>query len=241
MASCLSLPDNYVSIDVECVATGYRHDERSVALVAVVNKHERVLLRKTVKPEKPVVSYLTPLTGLRNGDLDDGDRLGNVICEVKSLLGPNVVLVGQGVASDIKWLELKEGVDFHNTVDLGELFKGYNSHFGNFSYHSLQHEANTLLESGMHMLCIYSHLNWNYTCIGTISNQHDPTIDAQASIRLFKKYYNQPALLERAQQQLIRTRPPPSWAKQQGYKYEGICLAAYMPKKCTCGAPCYNK
>ena len=162
MASCLGLPDNYVSIDVECVATGYRHDERAVALVAVVNKDERVLLRKTVKPEKPVVSYLTPLTGLRNGDLDDGDRLGNVICEVKSLLGSDVVLVGQGVASDIKWLELKEGVDFHNTVDLGELFKGYNSRFGNFSYHSLQHEANTLLESGIYSRT-YKYCNQNST------------------------------------------------------------------------------
>ena len=148
MASCL--PKNFVSIDVECVATGYRHDERAVALVAVVDKDERVLLRKTIKPDKPVVSYITPLTGLHKGDLDDGDRLADVIKEVKSLLGPDMVLVGQGIVSDIKWLELNEGTDFQDFVDLGKLFKGYNPRYGNYSYHTLQHEANTLLKSGMH-------------------------------------------------------------------------------------------
>ena len=148
-AGASSFPDNYVCIDVECVATGYRHDERSVALVAIVDKDERVLLRKTIKPDKPVVSYITPLTGLRKGDLDNGDRLADVIREVKLLLGPNIVLVGQGIVSDIEWLELRKGTDYQDTVDLGNLFKGYNPRFGNYSYHTLRHEANTLLGPGM--------------------------------------------------------------------------------------------
>ena len=60
-----SLPEKYISIDVECVATGRRHDARSVALVAIVDEDERVLLRRKVKPSEKIVSYLTPLTGLR--------------------------------------------------------------------------------------------------------------------------------------------------------------------------------
>ena len=144
-----SFPDNYVCIDVECVATGYRHDERSVASVAIVDKDERVLLRKKVKPDKPVVSYITPLTGLQKGDLDDGDRLADVIQEVKLLLRPDVVLVGQGIMSDIEWLELKKGTNFRDVIDLGNLFKGYNARFGKYSYHTLRHEANTLLGPGM--------------------------------------------------------------------------------------------
>ena len=74
-----SLPEKYVSIDVECVATGRRHDARSVALVAIVDQDERVLLMKKVKPSETIVSFLTPLTGLREGDLEDGEQLSSVL------------------------------------------------------------------------------------------------------------------------------------------------------------------
>ena len=60
-----------MSVDVECVTTGIHHDARDVCFVAVVDGNERVLLSKKVKPEKPVVSYLTPITGVRREDLDD--------------------------------------------------------------------------------------------------------------------------------------------------------------------------
>lgn len=137
-----------MSVDVECVATGRRHDDRAVCSVVVVDYNETVLLRKTVKPDKPVVSYLTPLTGFRQGDLDRGESLESVIAEVKSLLAPNVVLVGQGIKSDIDWLHLVEETDYRRYVDLGEMFKTYNSRYRNYSYFSLQHEANTLLRPG---------------------------------------------------------------------------------------------
>ena len=138
----------YIALDVECVATGRRHDDRAVCLVAVVDANEKVILKKKVKPEKPIVSYLTPLTGVRQGDLDDGERLGDVLKEVKDLLGPDVVLVGQGVKNDIKWLQLEQGKDYDSVVNLGELFKAYNSRYGNYSFFSLSHEANTLIRPG---------------------------------------------------------------------------------------------
>jgi RNA exonuclease 4 len=149
MATSGSLPETYYCIDVECVATGRRHDERGVALVAVVDKNERLILRKKVKIDRSkVVSYLTPLTGIRPGDLDNGESLDSVIRQVKSLLGPNVVLVGQGIANDIKWLNLREGVDYNYSVDLGQFFKVYNPRYSNYSYFTLQHEANILLGPG---------------------------------------------------------------------------------------------
>ena len=110
-----------------------------------MDANEKVILKRKVKPEKPIVSYLTPLTGLRQGDLDDGNRLSVVLREVKALLGPDVVLVGQGVKSDIKWLHLEEGKDYNSVVDLAQMFKVYNSRYGNYSYYSLSHEANTLI------------------------------------------------------------------------------------------------
>lgn len=139
----------YMSIDVECVATGRRHDDRDVCFVSVVDGDCKVLLSKKVKPEKPVVSYLTPLTGVRKGDLDNGARLANVIAEVKALLGYDVTLVGQGVKSDIEWLKLQQGVDYADFVDLGEMFKTYNQRYRNYSFFTLRHEANTLIRPGM--------------------------------------------------------------------------------------------
>ena len=120
LCSYLGLSLAYVSIDVECVATGRCHDARSVALVAIVDQDERVLLMKKVKPSETIVSFLTPLTGLR-----DGEQLSSVLEEVKRLLGPDVVLVGQGVKNDVNWLNLREGEDYSSTVELGELFKTY--------------------------------------------------------------------------------------------------------------------
>ena len=142
----------YLSVDVECVATGRRHDDRDVCFVAIVDQHEKVILKKAVKPEKPVVSYLTPLTGVREGDLDSGDSLSSVIAEVKKLLGPDVTLVGQGIKNDIKWLQLKEGEDYGERVDLGEMFKAYNARYRSYNFFSLSHEANTLLHSGENSL-----------------------------------------------------------------------------------------
>ena len=143
-----SLPEKYVSVDVECVATGRRHDARSVALVVVVDQDERVLLKKKVKVRETVVSYLTPLTGLTAGDLDDGEPLETVLEEVKKLLGPDVVLVGQGIKNDVEWLRLQKGDDFQSTVDLGELFKTFNPRYSSYNFFSLSHEANTLLHRG---------------------------------------------------------------------------------------------
>lgn len=138
----------YIALDVECVATGIRHDAREVCFVAVIDNNETLLFKKTVKPTKVIVNHLTPLTGCKPGDLDSGERLEYVIAEVKDLLGPDVVLVGQGVKSDIEWLHLEEGKDYGGVVELGEMFKAYNSRYGNYSYFSLQHEANTLLRAG---------------------------------------------------------------------------------------------
>lgn len=53
----------YYSIDVECVATAKTHNARAVAQISLVDGYEAVLLNIYVRPEAPVVNYLTPLTG----------------------------------------------------------------------------------------------------------------------------------------------------------------------------------
>ena len=76
-----------------------------------------------------------------------------------------------------------------------------------------------------------------FASVGFISEPHDPEIDAIASIRLFNTYNGKPSKLEQAKKQLQSVRPPPSFAKRNDYRYEGVCMAAYYPAKCFCGAP----
>ena len=134
-----------MSVDVECVATGRGHSDRGVCRVAVVDENERVLLNEYVKPEGRIVSYLTPVTGVREGDLDNAKSLQTVLAQVYALLSPDVTLVGQRIASDIAWLQLKEGVHYKGVIDLAQVFAAYNHRYKNMNYFSLQHEANTLL------------------------------------------------------------------------------------------------
>ena len=64
----------YIALDVKCVATGVCHDDKSRAMcfVTVIDYGENILLQKAVKPETPIVSYLTPLSGvtISGSDLD---------------------------------------------------------------------------------------------------------------------------------------------------------------------------
>ena len=76
-----------------------------------------------------------------------------------------------------------------------------------------------------------------YNYVGFISEPHKPETDAIASIRLFNTYNGNPAMLEKAKSRLLSVRPTPSFAKRNNYRYEGVCMAAFFPAKCFCGAP----
>jgi len=86
---------------------------------------------------------------IREGDLDDGAKLSDMIAEVKHLLGPDVVIVGQSEKLDIKWLQLQEGTNYARMVELADMLSAYNPRYGRDFTFSLSHEANTLLHTGM--------------------------------------------------------------------------------------------
>ena len=76
--------------------------------------------------------------------------------------------------------------------------------------------------------------------IGFISEPHKAEIKAVASIRLYKKYKDDPRSLEQAKLQLESVRLPDSFAKSYNYRYEDVCMAVFYPTKCFCGAPTYS-
>uniref|UniRef100_A0A7S0AJF2 Exonuclease domain-containing protein n=1 Tax=Pyrodinium bahamense TaxID=73915 RepID=A0A7S0AJF2_9DINO len=210
-------------IDVECVAVGTTHElsSRAPCSVALVDGYGEVLFAEAIKPDKPVVSYLTPITGVTAEDLEHGISLEVAIEELKRRLPKDAVLVGQKLDSDITWMQLEPGVDFAESLDLAEIFKGFNVKYGNYSYHSLQHEAQVLLGRA------------------PPEGAHDPAWDAQVSVQLYGLARNAtPEVLAVMQYHLMSVRPVPSIAKRYNYTLDGVCMAKFMPKLCTCGAPC---
>ena len=81
-ASSLIPSIQVLSIDVECVATGYSHLDRAPCSVAIVNDRCDILFDSLIKPDKPVVSDLFPFSGVRKADLRCAPSFDEVIKKV---------------------------------------------------------------------------------------------------------------------------------------------------------------
>lgn len=206
-------PERVFSVDVECAATGWGHDDRAPCRVAVVRSGATVL--DLVIRVDGLVSPLTPLTGLDVRQLAQGKSLDEARRLVRAALGPDAVLVGQSIQHDIHWLGLAEGTDFKRSVDLAELFRC--SAFGRSRVLCLEHEALGLLGQRVQL------------------GLHDPVEDAQVSLRLFEEWGSSPDRVQAAREQLgrlceqralpARRRPPPV--------IDGVCMGRWSTF-CTC-------
>jgi RNA exonuclease 4 len=162
----------HFSIDVECVATGKEHNARAVAQIALVDQFERCLLNVFVRPPEgaEVHSYLTPLTGLTKELIDQhGVPLPEAIERLRAALPKHAVLVGQNIAKDVQWLNLREGEDFAGMLDLAGLWRVWNKQYNSWSVFGQDHLVKTLLGA-------------------EVAAQHDAASDALKSVRLFNYY-----------------------------------------------------
>eukprot|EP00933_Yihiella_yeosuensis_P044751 TRINITY_DN40007_c0_g1_i1.p1 TRINITY_DN40007_c0_g1~~TRINITY_DN40007_c0_g1_i1.p1 ORF type:complete len:358 (+),score=57.74 TRINITY_DN40007_c0_g1_i1:46-1119(+) len=215
--------DEVFSLDVECVATGRTHlkSDREPCSLALVDGRGKVVMQTLIQPSRPVVSYLTQFTGLREGSLGGANAISlqRAINELKAVLPRRAVLVGQDPQGDVDWMQLVKGVDFKDLVDLSEVFT--NSQGMVFS---LRHEARVLLgeqPSG--------------------DGVHDPCWDAKVSVQLYRKASeasDKELAAQRAKLTDKKFWPPlPSMAKQCGYQIDGVCLSMYGADHCICGKP----
>jgi len=216
-------PSTYYSIDVEAVATGTDHNSRAVGQISLVDQNEQVLLNLHVKPPVPVVSYLTPLTGLTKEIIDvNGIPLEQAVAILRAHLPKHAVLVGQNIRKDVEWLGLKEGADFASMMDLAGLYRVWNQQYKSWSVFGQDHVARVLLNEADES--------------GASGNEHDAVKDAIKSMRLFKHHHHlqsSPSAWEAAQQALLATPPAPSFARRYP-TFEGVCMG--NRKSCTCGA-----
>ena len=222
------------SIDVECVATGLQHHDRSVAQIGMVNYWGVSVLNLIVKPEKPVVSYITPLTGLTKDQVEQyGMPEDQALQVLKQNLPKNAVLVGMNIRKDIEWLQLVEGNDFQSCYDLAGLFRVWNQSVrngkGGWTYFGLDHCAQTWLN-----------INRGIDLSTGRAGGHDAVRDAYDSMALFNAYRS--VQFDEQQLQLLQFRTlttpiKPSFAKQNP-TYEGCCMG--NRKSCICGAPFFS-
>uniref|UniRef100_A0A061R761 Exonuclease domain-containing protein n=1 Tax=Tetraselmis sp. GSL018 TaxID=582737 RepID=A0A061R761_9CHLO len=209
---------HFFSIDVECVATGVSHNSRAIGQIALVDQFERLVFSAYVRPEHPVASYLTPLTGLTRELLESqGVPLSQALQYLKLCLPKHAVLVGQNIQQDVSWLGLREGHDFTALRDLSGLYRIWNPKYNSMSVFGQDHLAKVLL-------------GWPVD-----DRPHNALEDACKSIRLFHLYnwlQESRDRWEKAQAMLLAVPPIPSFAKRFP-TFEGCCMG--NRKTCKCG------
>jgi RNA exonuclease 4 len=214
------------SVDVECVATGKQHHDRTLAQIGLIDGAGAPVLNLYVKPEQPVVSYLGPITGLSAALIaEHGIPAADALQQLRAALPQNAFLVGQNISKDVEWLGLREGVDFAGAIDLAALFRVWTAE-GRYAYFSQDHTAAVWLR-------------------GTPFERahgaaHDALSDASISMALFRAYCEaagEPARLAQLQQATLSATRRPSFAMQHPV-FEGVCQG--QKRTCVCGGPFFS-
>lgn len=117
-ADGLSKQEHMLSMDCEMVVC--EDGERELVRVCVVNSECKMMLDMLVKPTKPVIDYLTPITGMCEADLK------HVTCDfsdaqtaVLNLITFDTILVGHSLHNDLKALK----IDHLRVIDTSFIFQ----------------------------------------------------------------------------------------------------------------------
>lgn len=157
-----------VSVDVECVATGRGHMDRTPCWIAAVDVDGNVLVDLIVKVDK-MYSPLTEITGLTREDiLERGVSLDEAMKALRQVLGSDVLLIGQSIQSDIAWLNLTQGADYNEALDIAEKFRCLHSEkFGSLHENATrmcEHEGSLVLMLSLTLLLLSRSRFFNSRC-----------------------------------------------------------------------------
>ncbi|XP_067119607.1 RNA exonuclease 4-like [Centruroides vittatus] len=94
-----------VAMDCEMVGVGEDGKDSMLARVSIVNSLGFCIYDKYVKPKETITDYRTAVSGIRPGDLKDGEEFEVVQKEVYDILKQRI-LVGHAVNNDLKVLYL---------------------------------------------------------------------------------------------------------------------------------------
>ncbi|KAI9318358.1 ribonuclease H-like domain-containing protein [Dichotomocladium elegans] len=92
-----------MAVDCEMVKTA---SGSALARVTLVDEDGTTLLDEIVKPDEPVIDYLTEYSGMTDEIMKDGISLRRAQKHIRKLVTHNVILVGHGLENDLNALKL---------------------------------------------------------------------------------------------------------------------------------------
>jgi len=208
-----------ICVDVECVATGKGHNDRTMCWIGAVDVNGNVLLDVKIK----VPNMHSPLTGITGVTVEKLEQEGvsreEALKKTREILGADVLLVGQKIQSDIDWLGLKKGIDYGDMHDIAEDFKCYNSKYQRYDYCSLAQAAFVLLGVSMHGI-----------------QTHSPVQDAMVTMQLYSLFVKENKTKD-ASERISRMRRTKGLPQTAAAPIDGVCVYRFNRNKCFCGQP----
>lgn len=243
----------FLSFDVECIATGFGHLDRAPVSLCIVNSKEEVIFHEVFCPDVQVRSYLTFITGFGEADLAGKRTFSEVLSEVlPRYFNPNLVLVGQGIKNDIRWLKVRrklffyrcfsfyfilifmiyfpllqlvQGTHYKHFIDLADIFRVEYHQNGTKKTRkfALRHVAEVLLDVEIN------------------TTVHSAEQDALHSMRLLKLYGGRgkaaEKFLKQAKHKLHLSKPTVKQLEIPDVTEDGVCCCGYRPQRCPCNQP----
>lgn len=213
----------FVSIDVECAATGHGHFDSAPCRIAMVDFFGTVLFDQIANVPH-LMDPLTEFTGLRADQIINAPPLEKVLRQLHCLLAEfnhgyrfGVTIVGQSLIMDLIWTELNQGVHYNRAIDIAQLFKTKAERWSKPTYYSLRQAAWGLMGCDMN------------------GDFHDPTEDARVTMQLYRECCLEGHVLEQCKQRLQelkwKKKFPDFKVRTQFYQ----CSGMYNPSRCHCG------
>ena len=102
--SLLTLPDNYVVVDIETTGLDSRFDEIiEIGAIKYINDEEIGRFHSLVKPEEGISDFITKLTGITEDMLVDAPSVSSVLPKFRAFVGDDI-LIGHNVNFDINFI-----------------------------------------------------------------------------------------------------------------------------------------
>lgn len=213
----------FVSIDVECAATGHGHFDSAPCRIAMVDFFGSVLFDEVCNVPD-LMDPLSEFTGLNAWQIQEAPPLNQVLhrfhaklAELNSGYRFGVTIVGQSLIMDLIWTQLQCGVHYTRVIDIAQLFKTKSERWSKPTYYSLRQAAWGLMGCDMN------------------GDFHDPTEDARVTMALYRECCLDGHVLSQCKQRLKELKWKKKFPNFKVHTKFYQCNGMYNASRCRCG------